>query len=47
MKITQAVPILKRVPPLVTGAIRLVVIPLINELGLRTHDDDIHLDLFR
>jgi hypothetical protein len=46
MKITQAAPILKRVPPLVAGSIGLVVIPLINELGLRTRDDDIYLDLF-
>jgi hypothetical protein len=47
MKITQAAPILKRVPPLVAGSSELVVVALINELGLRTRDDDICLDLFR
>jgi hypothetical protein len=47
MKITQLVPVLKRVPPSVTGSVGLVVNPLINELVIRTRDDDIHIDLFR
>ena len=47
MKITQAAFVLKRVPPPVPEAIGLVVTLLINELVIRTRDDDIHLDLFR
>ena len=47
MKITQAAPVLKRVLPPIAGAIGLVVTVLINELVMRTRDDDIHLDLLR
>ena len=47
MKITQAAPVLKRVSPSVAGAIGLVVTLLINELIIRTRDDDIPLYLFR
>ena len=41
MKITQTAPVLKRVPPPVTGARGLVVKLLVNELVVRTRDDDI------
>jgi RNase P/RNase MRP subunit p29 len=47
MKITQIVPVLKRVSPSVTGSVGLVVNPFINELVIRTRDDDIHVDLCR
>jgi hypothetical protein len=47
MKITQVVPMLKRFPPPVAGAIGLVVTLLINELVTGTRDDEIYLDLCR
>jgi hypothetical protein len=47
MKITQAVFVLKRFPPPVLGAIGLVVKLLMNELVIRTRNDEIHLDLCR
>ena len=47
MKITQTAPVLKRVPPPVTGGRGLVVTLLVNELVVRTRDDDIRTDLFR
>jgi hypothetical protein len=47
MKITQAASVLKRVLPPVSEAIGLVVTLLINELVIRTRDDEIRLDLCR
>jgi hypothetical protein len=47
MKINQAASVLKRVPPPVPEAIGLVVTLLINELVIRTRDDEIRLDLSR
>jgi hypothetical protein len=47
MKITRTAPVLKRVPPPVTGVRGLVVTRLINELVIRTRDDDISPDSCR
>ncbi len=46
MTITQAASVLKRVLPSVPRAIGLGVTLLINELVIRTRDDDIYPDLF-
>jgi hypothetical protein len=47
MKITLIAPVLKRVSSLVAEVSGLVVTLFINELVLRTSDDNIQPDLFR
>jgi hypothetical protein len=47
MKTTQAMPMLKRLPPPVTRAMGLVADLLASELVVRTRGDNICLDLCR